>query len=80
MSPFRLIVAVVLASFLALFTVSCDQNKPAEKTGDKKVEQPTTPPPSGSQQPGSQQPGGTQQPSQTPGTKPAQPGGTAPSQ
>lgn len=66
MSPYRMMLAVVLSSFLALFTVSCDRDKPPEKTGEKKVEQPT------------QQPGGTQQPGQTTGEKPAEPGGTAP--
>lgn len=72
MSPYRMIFAVVLASLLALFTVSCDQNKPAEKTGDKKVEQPKAPPPAGSQQPGSTQP------APPPVDKPTEPGGTAP--
>ena len=68
MATYRMILAVVFSSFLALSTVSCDGDKPPEKTGEKKIEQPT-------QQPGgTQQPGVTQEPGQTTGEKPAEPG------
>lgn len=70
MSPNRMIFAVVLSSFLALATVSCDRDKPADTTGEKKVEQ-TTPPPSTTPQPGVT-------PGPTTGEKPAEPGDTAP--
>ncbi|OGR19801.1 MAG: hypothetical protein A2X81_08985 [Desulfobacterales bacterium GWB2_56_26] len=72
MATYRMILAVVFSSFLALATVSCDGDKPPEKTGEKKVEQPTQQP---TQQPGgTQQPGVTQEPGQTTGEKPAEPG------
>lgn len=69
MPTYRVILAVVFSSFLALSAVSCDRDKPPEKTGEKKVDQSTQQPAGGTQQPQQpQQPGGgTTEPGQTPG-------------